>query len=366
VVTETPYKNRWAILIGVQGYKHARKLKYCQNDAVELSKAFRNDLGFPPENVLEFHEGEGARSPARDSIYHELAELQRNNKVAPDDLLVFYFTGHGARDEGTDYLLPIYATPRKIRKTGISVADISEELKDTGCENIVMFVDACRDVVEGGKGLLSIGEDSKSVVSRAGIVTFFSCDPKDQSFEIEAIKHGSFTHCILKSIRQKRRTTAAQLAEYLREEVQRVNIRYEKPDQVPYAVIEPSSKGTMEILFNPDWRGPDWGWPDEGGSEWDPDPDALGDALAALYGQGQLAPKYYGKAVDIILDAKRGSSDPRRLRAIRDLCTNELTVNSFQFTWDAFDRVPSEPGLRKGLPPLTPAVKDLPPPVPGS
>lgn len=82
-------------------------------------------------------------------------------------------------DQGEDYLLPIDATTNDLRETGLSVTYITKKLGSTGCKNIVMFIDACRQTVEGAKGVGSIGEASKAALERDGIVTFFSCDPRE-------------------------------------------------------------------------------------------------------------------------------------------------------------------------------------------
>src|SRR5207248_1520820 len=102
-------------------------------------------------------------------------------------LLVFYFSGHGMSHNGKDYLLPIKASPYALSETGIKVETLVEKLAATGCKNIVMFIDACREATDGAK---SIGlEDTRNAVERAGIVTFFSCDSKDKSYEIDQLQH---------------------------------------------------------------------------------------------------------------------------------------------------------------------------------
>src|SRR5207245_1417629 len=108
--------------------------------------------------------------------------------------------------------------------------------------------DACREATDGAK---SIGlEDTRNAVERAGIVTFFSCDSKDKSYEIDQLQHGSFTHCILEAITSKCCNTVDELDQYLRTNVPLTNSKYRKPPQQPYAIIQPAEKGKLPIFFS--------------------------------------------------------------------------------------------------------------------
>ncbi len=126
-----------------------------------------------------------------------------------------------------------------------------EELNLFRCKNIVMFIDACRESIEGSKGISGIGSDTASSAKRAGIVTFFSCGPDDLSYEVEKYKHGSFTAGILDAIRGGEVATVADLNSYLEVRVPEINSSDHKPFQQPYVVVEPLEKQGLEIFFNP-------------------------------------------------------------------------------------------------------------------
>ena len=245
-----PFPNQWAVMVGINDYPEATKLHYCRQDVIDLAKAFRESLGF--QDVLEFHE-ESELKPERDRIFRQLGDIRDSHKVKPDDLFVFYFSGHGINEGGRDYLLPIGARPQDVSVLGIRVQELAKYLKDIGCNNTAMFVDACRDVIPGAKGTgtASIGEESKAVLSEAGIIAFFSCNPKDRSYEIEALEHGSFTYCLLQAIREGAAETVSELESYLKENVPQINLTHNKNTQQPYAVIAPPERGKLQIFFNP-------------------------------------------------------------------------------------------------------------------
>jgi predicted MPP superfamily phosphohydrolase len=247
-VDKQPSINRWAFMVGVNDYQYFAKLRYCRHDTVELARAFRNVLGF--QNVFEFHE-EAELKPDRDSILQKLAAVRDSKDVKPKDLLVFYFSGHGINEEGTDYLLPIGARPKDVSTLGIRVKDLVKSLKGFRCENTILFIDACREAVQGTKGTSAIGEDSSTIISKEDMVAFFSCDPRERSYEIEDLKHGAFTYCILQAIQEGAVETINDLDRYLEEKVPKINDQYQMPPQQPYSIIVPPTRGGLTILFNP-------------------------------------------------------------------------------------------------------------------
>jgi len=243
----TPFPNRWAVLVGINDYQQGfTPLHYCRQDVIALAQVLRESLKF--ENVFEIHE-EAPVKPEREAIIRKIAEIRDSGEVKPDDLFLFYFSGHGINEGGRDYLLPIGASPGDVETLGIRVGDLAKSLKKTKCNNIVMFIDACRDAIAGGKGTASIGEDSKVLFADAGLVSFFSCRPTDRSFEIERLGHGSFTYCLLQAI-EEGLTTISKVNTYLQKNVPQINTRYEKPAQQPYVWPEVPDND-LEVFFNP-------------------------------------------------------------------------------------------------------------------
>jgi uncharacterized caspase-like protein len=328
---EQQIRNKWAILIGINDYQHVKSLKYCTNDIKELNQAFQQFLEFPSDHILEISDF-AEYKPTRSTIYHEVGKIFQQGTIQPDDIVVFYFTGHGMIDSNDrkDYLLPSDATPYNLKFTGIQVDDLVVQLKSTKCNNLIMFIDACREAIEGQKGVISIGEDSKSAVQRAGIVTFFSCDPRDLSYEIEQLQHGTFTHCIVEAIKDKYCNSTGDIDEFLRSNVPTINRKYNKPVQLPYTIIEPaemkklqlfSSKVQLQVTKNR--------------------LDNLLNKLGDLFAGDKLDVWSYSKSVDIIDKAKDNSGDElmnKKLKWIEQLCEGELSKNAFRVALEAIER----------------------------
>lgn len=329
--------------MGVNKYAYVRPLSHCDNDVVEIAKAFRDILGFPDENILMFAEG-SLNKPEREAFFHKMGELKDSKRITPDDLLIFYFSGHGIRNaDDADYLLPQMATPYNLKLTGLRVEDVVYELKGTGCNNLVMFIDACRELVGGERGIgPSIGEYSRDVLSRNGIVTFFSCDPKAFSYEIDDLKHGCFTYCVLEAIRKGECNTVEQLYQYLLESVPLTNKKFQKPAQQPFAIIEPAEKAKLPIFLSNILRAKE-------AESYDDVVEFLGRA----YAEQELDGVTYQAAVDIIELGGTDSSDEPKLRIIRDYYKGIIQAKYFVIAWKSFERLRvSGPTIRNKMGPL--------------
>ena len=240
-----PESRRWAVVVGINSYNFGR-LQYCADDAKEIASVFRKDLGF--EHVYEIHE-DAEVQPKHDAIFQQLIEIRDSEKVRPDDFFVFYFSGHGVNEKGKDYLLPINASFRDAATLGVSLERLCTQLESIGCKNTALVIDACRETTQGAKGATtSIGDSSRQLLTDSRIIAFFSCGPQDRSYEIDDLKHGTFTYCLLQAIERGEATTVAQLEEYLKENVPLINRKYGKPAQQPYAVFAPADRGELKLL----------------------------------------------------------------------------------------------------------------------
>jgi hypothetical protein len=46
------YQNSWALVVGINAYKHLPPLSYAGNDAAAIAAVLQNELNFPPRNAL--------------------------------------------------------------------------------------------------------------------------------------------------------------------------------------------------------------------------------------------------------------------------------------------------------------------------
>lgn len=337
------FSRKRAVVIGVDEYQHITPLKYCGSDAREVASAFRDSLEFKEEDILVLTT-DSPHKPNRNDIIREVGTFLQQD-IKDDELLVFYFSGHGMRDPRSkrDYLLPLDASLVDAKEEGLSVEYLVDKLSDTGCKNIVMFIDACReDFDEGGKavGTSGVGEFSRGAVDREGLVTFFSCDPKEKSYEIEELGHGSFTYCLLEAIKKGDCATVALIDKFLGNEVPRVNKRYGKTLQRPFTVIKPQEKSELKLFYNVlAARASNRKYED------------LITVLADFFARKSLEVKLFDEAVVLIdrardPDVSLSADELARFNFLEALAEKRLSPTSIKAAWEAFDRLqvkPSDP-----------------------
>ncbi len=244
----------WAIAIGINEYENLSPLKYAKKDAEAMAVWFEQEAKF--DEVFLFTEDSPPIDKANPPIptvptYGHLRRFLRaqfeNLKrplLKPEDNLWFFFAGHGMRSRDKDYLMLCDSDPGDVEYTGISVEYVTQRLRRSGADNVVLFLDACRD--EGSRGGLGIGREKYQ-----GVITFYSCTANQKSWEVDELHQGSFTYTLLEGLRLQREANCAtveRLNQYLLTQVPQLNARYGKPQQEPYMKAEPPYKMYFILL----------------------------------------------------------------------------------------------------------------------
>jgi hypothetical protein len=194
--------NRWAILVGVNGYDDA--LNYGPLDVcVKDVEAVRDRLiagGFDAKRVrlLTDHTPE---LPTRDNILVALKAIADNTE--PGDLLLFYYSGHGDAANGASYLVGRNGRRLVLSDTAIRVSRIKEFVQDAPARAKVIILDACHSGANiGGKGPAPMSEEFiRRVFEEAeGLAILASCKQGQLSYEWKAQERSVFTHYLLEAL----------------------------------------------------------------------------------------------------------------------------------------------------------------------
>jgi formylglycine-generating enzyme required for sulfatase activity/uncharacterized caspase-like protein len=236
----------WAICIGIDRYDNLQSLQYAKRDAEALRDFFEKEAGF--DKVYFFAEdappiptdfGEPMRSTPSGGTLRRFLRVRFEQKfLKPSDNFWFFFAGHGRRERDRDYIMPLDADPGNVEETAIPVSYVTERLRRSGAENVVLLLDACRN--EGARDGQGVGSET-----HAGVVTISSCSPSERSYEIAEVQHGAFTYSLLEALRLQGETNCAtveRLDLHLRLRVPELCAKYHKPRQTPYTHAEPLEK----------------------------------------------------------------------------------------------------------------------------
>ncbi|MEM6520666.1 MAG: caspase family protein [Cyanobacteria bacterium P01_D01_bin.71] len=246
----------YAITIGINGYRNLQRLNYAKQDAEAVRQLFLQDLGFEgaylfTDDSPDIPQDYGPDLESRPTY----TTLRRFFRTRFDDIkkpwlrdgdnLWFFFAGHGVRANNRDYLMPMDGDRGDLSNSAIPIHYISERLRRSGADNVILLIDACRSF-EGQRDGYGIGTEKQQ-----GVITLFSCSPEESSYEIEELRQGAFTHVLLESLRHQGEgncATVERLYQQLRYTVPQITRQYKRIAQTPYGVIEPPTKNHLILL----------------------------------------------------------------------------------------------------------------------
>ncbi|MFY1689131.1 Hsp70 family protein [Plantactinospora sp. WMMB782] len=249
-----------ALVVGCSDYEDPdiAPLRYADRDAARVAEVLRETCGVDSDSLVVLHDGLPDRRmhPTRTNLLRHLTRLTHSGG---DGVLFFYFSGHGFQaQDNTHYLLPIDCVRDAIEETALRFDLIVRYLGAASAPHLVLLLDACRNVVDGGKALPELSNVDVDALCPPGVVTFCSCQPGAVSYEAEAIKSGVFTQALCEAFSdQCRCRTVYELDTYLARRVPEIATGEGKPRQVPHSRVEPLGVQQLEMVSEQkrnEWR----------------------------------------------------------------------------------------------------------------
>lgn len=171
---------RHAFVLGNSGYRHASSLKNAVDDTRAIAAAL-TELDFDVTSLSDLT-GEQMR--------RAIAEFSR--KIAPGDVALFYYAGHGLQYNDTNYLLPVDALierPSDLALEAQRLNDVIDALASQGTTTIIIL-DACRInpfidrlAASGGSRALAVSSGLASVQAGTGIFIGFATQPGTVAYD---------------------------------------------------------------------------------------------------------------------------------------------------------------------------------------
>lgn len=207
----------WALVIGIDQYRHAARLNYAANDARAVAKVLA-ELGF--KQVRTLLDGAATKEAIERTIYVDLKKSMR-----PEDRLFVFFAGHGItvplpRGGEEGYLIPVDGDPARPEVTAIAMDEVRKIGKRATARQVFVAVDAC---FSGFALTRDIRVNTRADVREAlreSVVQVLTAGRKGQRV-FEEGGHGIFTKRLLDGLRgladSERRgfVTASELATWL-------------------------------------------------------------------------------------------------------------------------------------------------------
>lgn len=204
--------NKVAIVAGLESYTKFSRLDYAVDDAQQLAGILKRN-GYKV-NLLS--DQEASRKFILNAI-EQAGKMLRNG----EGTLVFFFSGHGGRRGGENYLATVDTLANQLDSSGLSESDVVKAIRATGVRRAVLFLDACRDnPVPGSKAMLEhfVGRDYGE-----GIQILYSTSRDDFSWESQKLGHGVFSYFLNQGLSgqaaQSGVVTFASLARYVEDNV---------------------------------------------------------------------------------------------------------------------------------------------------
>lgn len=219
---DNKYRNKYAVLIGINGYTYWPGLEFAVNDAKVLERHLKK-LGY---KTITLFDKEATRGNILKTLGYKLSQV-----VGENDSVIIYFAGHGHTEsligggkEG--YIIPVEANTEDSFLSAISMHQLKSITKRIKAKHILFLMDSCYS----GMGFTRSAGISKSenqyinkIMSYRAVQMITAGGMNEQVLEQNG--HGVFTKSLLDGLNGKADLdkdgyiTASELGTFIRPEV---------------------------------------------------------------------------------------------------------------------------------------------------
>lgn len=235
----------YVVAVGINKYKNeALNLNYATDDAEGFIKliANRSKKLFDRVEVIPLYNEDATR----EGILSKMDALSKI--VKPQDVLFFYYAGHGSMVDNEFYFIPsdnvrLYSED-KLKKNAIYAGDLQEKFSKIAALKQLVIIDACQS--GGSVELLAqrgaAEEKALAQLSRStGIHVLASAGSEQFAVEFTELGHGLFTYVLLEALAGKAdgapqdgKVTIYELKSYLDDQVPEYSRKFKGKMQFPY------------------------------------------------------------------------------------------------------------------------------------
>ncbi|QSE98292.1 WD40 domain-containing protein [Fulvivirga lutea] len=235
----------YVFAIGINHYENEDlNLNYARADAegfIDVIKTNTKNL-FEKVEVIPLFDKEATKA----NIFEQLKLLEK--RITPQDVLFFYYAGHGSMVDGNFYIVPtdnvkLYSED-KLKQNGISATELQNELQNISALKQLLIIDACQS--GGSVELLAQRgapeEKALAQLSRStGIHVLAAAGSEQFATEFKELGHGIFTYVLLEALSGKAdgspndgKVTIYELKSYLDDQVPEFSKKHKGKMQFPH------------------------------------------------------------------------------------------------------------------------------------
>jgi uncharacterized caspase-like protein len=254
---------RYAIIVGVNKYADTgiSPLSKARNDAKAIEKIFQSYGSFDgialmtddvdPSNTEKLF-------PTKQNIEDKVKSFLSGS--SPNDMFVFFFSGHGISNKaGEDFLVTQNTNLIDKEDTALSVSWLVKQFKAKNISKVLLMLDACRETVYSTKSVSRNDLIPKDFNEGNISATFYSTSKGHFSYEDDDSDYGVFTKYLIYGMEGKADTdedgvvSFTDLKKYVERGVMdwsRKKGKVNELSQVPYTKIyNEETNGDLAITF---------------------------------------------------------------------------------------------------------------------
>lgn len=197
------HEHQWVLLVGIDRYEDdgISNLRVCVNDVRAVYETLIATGYEPGQMRLLLSSSEPSPKPTRSEILSSLSSVAQ--AAGENDLLLFYFSGHGVVDSDRAYILPTDARYTMIPDTAVDIGRVKQIIQDSAAKAKVIVLDACHSGAQIGKAPLEMTEEFvRHVFKEAeGMAILASCRQREVSWEWPEKRQSAFTYYLVEGLR---------------------------------------------------------------------------------------------------------------------------------------------------------------------
>jgi Caspase domain len=244
--------NKKALIIAISDYMKMDSLDFCKNDGNAMYDILTSkSVGF---NIPDSHRliGQVSYETLRNAIY----DFFDSDNSTPDDILLFYYSGHGIPGAGGVYLASSEIDSDKPNRNGFSFSELTNEANSCNSVRMVMILDCCHSGTisltkgdENNRVKIAkerIDKESRNIQQGQGKFILAASQGYQEAYLLQEKGHSIFTYYLLKGIKGNKKSvdiygnvTPESLTKYISREIRNFS-DHKRLNQIPVMKSEAS------------------------------------------------------------------------------------------------------------------------------